>query len=527
MLVHLPSKRVVLNLSNPERVCQVIPSARKVEYKGHTLVAVPHRIDETRVLRNLGIRAPSPILHHYNWPGMFTPFLAQSETAGFLVLNPRAFVLNDLGTGKTLAALWAFDYLKSIGVAVKVLVTSPLSTLERVWADEVFRHFPHLNVSVLYGTKDRRLKMLDQEADVYLVNHHGLRVIEKELVAKGFDTIIVDEGAVFRNTSTELWKSLNRICQPSDRVWWMTGTPTPNSPTDAFAQCKIVCPERVPKYFGKFRESVMKQSGPFKWTPRESATQIVAEAMQPAVRFTRDQCVDLPPTIQMPRDAPMTPEQKKAYKDMLSKLTMEYEGDQVQAVNEAVKMSKLVQIACGVVYDASGAEVVLPNQPRIEVVKEIIEEAAAKVIVFVPYKSVLNYVADELTKQLYGPEHLVTEKLTGDGGKIGRISGDVSKGTRDRIFQAFQHGSMEVLVAQPAAMSHGLTLTAANVVCWYAPTTSNEVFEQANGRVTRPGQKHTTFIATISGSPVERKIYTRLQTKQGMQGALLETVKGE
>ena len=518
MLVHEPSKRLVLNLSDPARVMTVIPTARQFEFQGKSLVAIPHRIDEVRVLRNMGFSAtPGPIRHHYDWSGQYTPFHAQLETSEFLTMNPKAFVLNDMGTGKTLAALWAFDYLRSQGLVNKLLVISPLSTLERTWADEVFRHFPHLNVSVLYGTKDRRLKMLAQDADIYLINHHGIRVIEAELKARtDLDLVVVDEGAVFRNASTDLWKSLNRIVTGKPRLWWMTGTPTPNGPTDAWAQCRMVCPERVPKYFGKFRDSVMRQLGQFKWLPREGATSMVADAMQPAIRFSRDQCVDLPPAIYQTRTAPMSTEQTAAYKDMLSKLHMEYQGGAVQAVNEAVKVAKLTQIACGVVYGANGTEVVLPCKARIDAVLETVEEAATKVIVFVPFKAVLGYVAAELRAKL-------------GVGKVGVISGDVPKSMRDDIFASFQskQGGIEVLVAIPQAMSHGLTLTEASTIIWYAPTNSNETYEQANARITRPGQKHTQFIVHLEGSAVERKAYLRLQTKGKMQGMLLELVQEE
>jgi SNF2 family DNA or RNA helicase len=164
-----------------------------------------------------------------------------------------------------------------------------------------------------------------------------------------------------------------------------------------------------------------------------------------------------------------------------------------------------------VVYDGTGTEVSLPNDPRIDVVKEIIEEAAAKVIVFVPFKSVIPMVA---------------RALEAEGYTTAQISGETSKRNRDEIFRAFQHDKdPHVLVAQPAAMSHGLTLTAANVVCWYAPITSNDIFEQANARVVRPGQKHTTLIAMIEGTPVERRIYERLQSKQRLQGTLLDLVR--
>lgn len=513
MLIHLPSKRVVLNLSNPSRVCTVIPTARQFDYKGSRLVAVPHKLDEVRVLRNLGIRAPSPILHHYRWPGRFAPFYAQRETAQFLTLNPKAFVLNDMGTGKTLAALWAWDYLRSIGITRKLLVVAPLSTLERTWADEIFYNFSHLNAAVLHGTRKRRLDLLaDDSFDIYIVNHHGLKVIEEALLVRpDIDTVVLDELAVFRNTSTDLWKSAYKIVQNRPRVWGMTGTPTPNAPTDAFAQCRLIAPERVPRYFGKFRDSVMKAAGPFKWVARDGATALVHEAMRPAVRFTRDQCMDLPPVMYQTREVAFTPEQTKAYKEMLSKLHTEVGADQVQALNEAVKMSKLTQIACGVVYGVGGVEVVIPTKPRIDAVLEVVEQAASKVIVFVPFKAVLRYVVNELRM--------------GGAGRVELISGDVAKGDRDRIFKAFQDGHIDVLVAQPAAMSHGLTLTAANTICWYAPVTSHDTYQQANARVTRPGQKLAQFIVHIEGSKVERRIYERLRSKEALQGLLLETVK--
>jgi SNF2 family DNA or RNA helicase len=514
MLVHLPSKRLVLNLRNPERVSAFLPTAREFDYKGSKLLAVPHRLDEVRVLRNLGINAPSPIMHHYDWPTGYpdmSPFEAQRLTAQFLTLNPRAFVLNDMGTGKTLATLWAFDYLRKLGIANKALVLSPLSTLERTWGDEIFTHFPHLNAAVLHGDKAKRQKLLASDMfDVFILNHHGINVIERELIERGLDTLIVDEGAIFRNGSTKLWKTLNRLAAKFDRIWWLTGTPTPNAPTDAWAQCRIVSPGRVPRYQGAFRDSVMRQMGPFRFVPRETATEIVREAMQPAIRFTRDECVDLPPVMHQTVQVPLTPELTAAYKLMLTTLKLEVANGQITAANEAVKRSKLLQIGCGAVFANDGESRVLENKPRVEEVKRIIEAAHTKTIVFVPFKPVLAYVAGE---------------LEADGVQVGRISGDVPAQERARIFKRFQDGDLEVLVAQPGAMSHGLTLTAANTVVWYAPTDSNETYEQANARITRPGQKHTQFIVHIQGTPVEKLAYARLKTRQKMQGMLLEAVE--
>jgi SNF2 family DNA or RNA helicase len=512
MLVHTSTKKIVLNLRDPDRVTTVIPTAKKFMYKGHELVAVPHKIEETKMLRNLGFNAPGPIKHYYEWSGEYAPFAAQRETSEFLTLHSRAFCLNDMGTGKTLATLWAYDYLRSLGALHKALIISPLSTLDRTWGDEIFRHFPHLNFTVLYGTKERRVKLLKSEADIYLINHDGIKVIEKEINENpDIDLIVIDEIASFRNAGTARWRSLKKIIASRSRVWGLTGTPTPNAPTDAWAQCRLISPERVPGYFGQWKNAVMRQLSQFKWVAKESATEQVHDAMQPAIRFSRDDCVDLPPCIWQERHVPMTAEQKTAYTAMLGKLAMEYQGDAVVAANEAVKMQKLLQIACGVVYGDDRQHVYLPAMPRIEVVREVVEEAGTKVIVFVPFKGVLSYVATKLAEDF----------------TVESISGDTPKHERDRIFHAFQQlAEPRVLVAQPAAMSHGLTLTAASTVVWFAPVTSNEIYEQANARVTRPGQKHTQFVVNVEGSDVERRLYARLRDKQKLQGLLLDMVRG-
>jgi SNF2 family DNA or RNA helicase len=530
MIVSTAKRALVLNLRNPGRVTHVIPSARMFTFRGRNLVAVPHRLDEVRVLRNLGFAAPSPILHHYRWPGRHDPFYAQKMTSQFLTLHSRCFVLNDMGTGKTLSALWAFDYLRKIKRARRMLVIAPLSTLERTWADECFENFPGMRVAIVHGDKARRLKLLaDDGYDVWVINHHGISVVEQALIAKQFDIVVVDEGAIFRNSQTKLWKTLDRVVRNIGRIWWMTGTPMPNAPTDVWAQCRIVSPERVPRYFGKFRDMVMRAMGPFRWVPRPDAIETAHDAMQPAIRFTRDECVDLPPTMYVTREVPMTTEQTGAYKQMLSQLYMEYKGGQVTAVNEAVKLSKLLQIACGVVYGKGGHEVVLPNAPRINEVVRIIEEAHTKTIVFVPYKSVLRYVAQELSRILdpIGTVTLTLQTASWMSPRIGMISGDVSATERARIFHAFQKGDIDVLVAQPDAMSHGLTLTAANTIVWYGPTLRNETYQQANARIIRPGQNHSQFIINLESSAVERGAFKRLNNRQKMQGLFLEAVEAE
>jgi SNF2 family DNA or RNA helicase len=513
MYVSTSTRKVVLNLSNPARVTTVVPTAKVFQYKGRDLVAVPHRQDEMRVLKNLGIAAPAPILSYYDWPGRYKPFAAQRDTAQFLTMNPRSFCLNDMGTGKTISVLWAYDYLRSVGQVRKMLVVSPLSTLETTWANEIFQHFPHLTAAVLHGSKDRRLRLLaSDDYDIYIINHHGLKTINDELRdRKDIDVVVVDEGAAFRNASTILWKSLSKLAKDRPWVWWLTGTPTPNDARDAWAQCRIIAPERVPQYMSGWQALTMVQKGTYQWVERKEATQIVADAMQPSIRYSRDQCVDLPPCVYVDRQVSLSPTQDAAYKTMMSKLVADHADGQITAVNEAVKLQKLVQICCGVAYGADGNHIKIEAPERIALVKEIIEQSGSKVIIYVPFTGVLEYVAEELRKDY----------------EVGVIAGSVSKSQRDEVFKAFQHGAnMRVLVAQPAAMSHGLTLTAASTIIWYAPITSNETKEQADARITRPGQKHSQLIVHISGSSAERRIYARVRNKQTGQGLLLEILKG-
>lgn len=519
MLVYPDKRALVVRPRDPQQILTLIPTAKPLKVQGKDFVALPHKLDETRVLKNIGMRPPSPIRYYYKWSGQYKPFKAQLETAEFLTLNPRAYVLNEMGTGKTMAVLWAYDYLRSIGVVHKMLVVCPLSTMERTWADEVFRHFPHLEVRVLYGSRQRRLALLRQEADIYVINHDGLQIIMDELATRSdIDVIVPDEIAqAARNAQTDRWKFLNTVINKqlggTRLCWGVTGTPTPNAPTDAWAQCRLVTPSTVPIYFNRFKDSVMKQINQFVWIPRPGAMEHVYSVMQPSIRFSRAECMDLPPCVFQTREVALSKEQAEAYRDMMVQLKFEAANGEVLAVNEAIKASKLVQIACGAAYDDSKNIVTLDASPRLKVVKEIIEEATGKVIVFVPFIASVHYVADYLLKE---------------GFTVERIYGDVSKQERDRIFAAFQKtDEPRVLVAQPAAMSHGLTLTAANTIVWYAPIFSNDIYDQACARITRPGQTMAQLIVNIEGSPIERATYDRLRKKQKMQGILLSLVEDD
>lgn len=509
-------KSLLLHVRDVGRLTTVIPHAIVMPTHNNTfLVEVPHRVDEVKVLRNLQIAAPSPILHYYNWPGNLKPFTAQLSTAEMLTLNARAFVLNEMGTGKTMATLWALDYLMSIGAVRRALIVSPVSTLERVWADEIFWNLPHRSSITLYGTKAKRLEALAEPRDFYIINHDGVGVILDALKqASDIDAVVVDELAVYRNRRTSRWKNLQTVAIGKKYLWGLTGLPTPNAPTDAYGQIMLVNPSRFGRSFGAFRDMVMRQVSMFKWIPRDTASDVVYNLMQPSIRFRRDECLDLPPMMTETRTALLSNEQAVVYRKMVQDLKVEFSKGAIKAVNEGVKLSKLLQIALGTVYGVDGNPIRLDASPRLAVLQEILEEAPAKVIVFVPFVHVL---AD------------VVRALNAWGYSNAQVHGDVPPSVRDHIFSHFQNAiDPRVLVAHPQCMSHGLTLTQANVIVWYGPVWSNDIYEQANARIMRAGQRRNQLILHIAATPTEEQMVRRLKNKQTMQSILLDMFeKGE
>lgn len=516
MLVIKDKRALVMKLNDPDRVMSVIPTARKTIFQGVTLIAVPHRMDEVRVLRNLGIHAPSPINYHYNWPGRFKPYEHQQQTASFLTLHNKALVLNEIGTGKTQSALWAADYLMTLGLVKKVLIISPLSTLERVWGDGIFMDLIHRRSVTLHGTAERRTRMLKTDADFYIINHDGLGIISPH-IKDMFDLVIVDEAAVLRNPSTQRFKLLRRFMKenPSTRLWLMTGTPTPNDPTDAWALANLIGSPFLTTTFSAFRDQVMMRIGQWKYLPRPDSANTVRHVLQPSVRFTRDECFDLPDTIIQTRKVPLTAEQDKHYKQMWKSLVVDIIRNKVSlgsisAANEAVKIQKLIQIACGVAYGDDGQSIEIDASPRVQAVKEVIDEAGGKIIVFVPLTGALKMLERELGKDY----------------TVGVVNGAVSATKRNEIFHDFQNSeNPRVLIAHPATMAHGLTLTSASTIIWYGPINSNEQYTQANGRIERIGKRQVSNVVHIEGTEIEHRAYKRLHDKQSLQGLLLDLIK--
>jgi len=454
-------------------------------------------------------------LSEYQWPRPpgFQPFEHQKSTAEFLISNRKAFCFNEQGTGKTASVIWAVDYLMNLGVVKRVLVVCPLSIMKSAWQADLFKFALHRTVSVAYGSAKKRKEILNAGAEFVIVNFDGVSILKNEIIRGGFDLIVIDEASAYKNPRTVRWKDMREVCRIVKGLWMLTGTPAAQSPVDAYGLAKLINPKGVAPFFGQFRDQVMIKITDYRWVPRPEAKAIVRNVLQPAIRFEKKDCLDLPSVTFMDRDAPMTAQQRKYYKTLAKQMLIEAAGEDISAVNAAVKVSKLLQIACGSVYTDTGEVIDFDASERLNVVQEVVDECSNKVLIFVPFSHSIEMVRRHLTK---------------NGVSCEVINGDVNVNKRAEIVQLFQTSTdPKVLIIQPQAASHGLTLTAADTIIWYAPCTSVETYLQANARIDRPGQVNPMTVVHIKGSPVEARMYSMLRNNIRNHNEIIDLYRQE
>lgn len=514
MYLHPGTETIALKVKDPLHIRELLPKSRFISHPKYN-VQVKHTIESTKVLRNIGYDVPAPIQSTYSWPGKYKPFAHQRVMADFLTMHRRCFNLSEMGTGKTASALWAADWLIETKRVKKVVILSPISTMDRVWAHDIFDVLMHRRCVIVHGTREQREKAWSSKADFYIVNHDGVTIPWlQQAIARdpNVNLVIMDEGSMFRNGSTKKFKMLEKMLRPDMRLWWLTGTPCPNAPTDAWAQAKLINDAKVPKYFGHFQRLTMIKVTQYKWEAKKDAYKTAYDVMQPAVRFKKADCIDLPPMTFQDRQCQLSPEQTKAFNDMRKQMVAEAKTTTITAVNAADRIGKLRQILCGSIKDpTTGKYITLPHKPRFDVLKECIEAASAKVIVVVPFKGILMDLCAEIEKA---------------GHSVGMLNGDVSPKVRDTIIRLFKETpDPHVLACHPKVMAHGLNLTEADMLIFYGPIYSNDEFQQVVERFNRTGQKNKMTVVRMAAHPLEWSIYKLVDNRKAGQDSILELYK--
>ena len=492
----IDNKALVLRLRNPSPVLAAVPDSKLID---DNTVAVRWGVPQVQALRDLNIAAPSPIERRYSWPGKHKPMAHQRETAAFLTMHKRCFCFSDPGTGKTASAIWAADYLMTQRLIKRVLVICPVSIMDSAWRADLFTFAMHRKVDVAYGSATKRKKVIASDAEFVIINFDGVKIVNDDLRAGGFDLVIVDECSSYQNAQTARWKALNKLIGPDTWLWMMTGTPAAQGPDNAYGLAKLVNPKSVPRFFNSFRDQVLYKITNFKWGVRDTAAETVHRVLQPAIRHSKQDCLDLPDLMYVERRVEMTPQQKRFYDKMRKDKLMEAAGEQVTAGTAAVAMTKLLQLSSGSVITDEANALVFDISSRYRVLMEVLAETPNKVLVFVPFRNSIELLADALQRDSVNCEI---------------ISGSVPVSRRTEIFHDFQtKPDPRALIIQPQAAAHGVTLTAADTVVWWGPTPSLEIYEQANARIHRKGQANKCTIVKLVGSPVEKHVYDLLDSK--------------
>lgn len=517
MFVHRPSRSVILNITDPFALRSMLPGhTRALGDAEEGNIAVKINSDTIRILKNLGIDVPHPINLFYDWPGKCDPFNHQRIMAQMLIDNIRCFNISEMGTGKTYAALWAADYLMKLGLVRRALVIAPLSTIETVWAQDIFDIVMHRSSAIVHGSKLKREKALNQDVDFYITNHNG---IEQPEVARcvrrrtDIDLVILDEADFFTNHDTDKYKYLDWVLEKKPRFWMMTGTPTPNEPADAWALARLMNKDSVSRYKGNFKRETMVEVSKFKWVPRRGHEHIVFKALQPAVRFLKKDCLSLPPQSTIAIQAPLTPQQIAAYKQMKEDLILTHNaqlqiGVTITAQNAADQITKLRQILLGSIKNPkTGVYETIPHAPRTRELIHQIKQAQAKVIVIFPFKGIIREMDKELTAAGYS---------------CAIINGDVGPGRRRQIITDFKKKKdPHLLLCHTSVMSHGLNLTEADFTIFYGPIFSNRAYRQVIERNNRTGQTLPMTVVRMGGHPLEWSIYRTLDGRGSAQEKVL------
>ena len=473
--------------------------------------------DGTKLPWMLGYKYPAP-------PGI-KPYPQQAETAEFMLSNHRAWILNEMRSGKTLSTIWAMDRMFSMQIIKKVLILSPLSIMRPVWQRELFGVMPQKSVYIADDSIEDAVNNLTyMHQDIVIMNHDKLRHCDELLDKWDPCLIVADEAGAFRAFDSSRVNSLKYLtldtAQTSHRTRRrflpLTATPCPQSPLDLWSLAQIVNPSVLPATYTTFRDKVMHKikgkKGQVFYKPKPNIEPYVQSCLEPAIRIRTGDCIALPDRIDTTRHVVYTDLQKRQLKQMLQDnrtlISDVVSGNtqNVTAANAAVAMGKYLQICGGVVLH-NGAPKIAGALNRVNEIKSVVNELgpSEKVIVMCSYTNIQGYLSQQLDKS-------AITNITMNGSFSGKQRAD--------IVDKFQSPSgPRVIILHPTVGKWGLNLSAANTTIWYLPVYSADEFIQGNARMVsaKSDAKQKTGVIKLSGSPVEDMLYQRIADRASFQ----------
>lgn len=449
----------------------------------------------------------------------FSPHEYQQFAIDFILKNPVAALLLDMGLGKTVTTLTAINELLFNRFEVhKVLVVAPLRVARNTWSAEIDKwdHLQNLRYSIVVGTEQERKAALQAAADIYIINRENVEwLVEKSGVALNLDMLVIDELSSFKNHSTKRFKALMKMRPMFKRVVGLTGTPSSNGLMDLFAEFKLLdMGERLGRFIGQYRNAYFqpdKRNGAiiYSYKPLPFAEKRIYEKISDiTISMKSTDYLKMPQLISSEYTVRLSEDERKKYEQMKAELVLQTSDGEITAANAAALSNKLCQMANGAIYDDDG-DIIEIHQQKLDALEDIIESANGEpLLVSYWFKHDYERICNRLQKL-----HIPFSKLD-----------------TDESIRRWNNGEIPVALIHPASAGHGLNLqSGGNTIVWFGLTWSLELYQQTNARLWRQGQTENTVVVQhiVAKGTIDEQILTALRKKDGTQAALIAAVKAE
>ena len=394
-----------------------------------------------------------------------------------------------------------------------VLVIAPKRVAEDTWTTEAGKwdHLQDLKISRLIGSREKRLAALQEPADVFVVNRENVEWLV-DLYRKDwpFDMVVVDELSSFKSSTAKRFRALRSVRPMIRRFVGLTGTPTPNSLMDLWPQMYLIDQgERLGKTITGYRQRYFlpgKTNGyvVYSYEPKQGTPEKIRELISDiCISMKAEDYLKMPDLTVNDIQITLNDRELNLYQTMEREQLLEIDEDEITALSVAAVYNKLLQMANGGVYTNTG-DVLEIHRRKLEALEEIVDTANGQpVLVFYTFRHDFGRLMTYFRK--HNPRTLKSQQDIKD----------------------WNEGKIGMLLAQPASMGHGLNLQAGgHIIVWYGLNWSLELYQQANARLYRQGQKNGVIIhRLIAKGTVDEEVAKRLEKKDSAQEDLLEALK--
>lgn len=443
-------------------------------------------------------------------PSLLHPY--QRRAIKFILAHPFCGLFLEMGLGKTISTLSALRVLIDRGQARRVLLIAPKRVAQKTWTNEVeqWSHVCTLRLSLVLGSKKEREEALATDADIYVINRENVVWLFDHLKGRcPFDTLVIDELSSFKAYNTKRFKALKKVRPQFKRVIGLTGTPSPNSLLDLWAQLYLIDGgERLGQYITHYRSQYFipgRGSGHvvYEWILRPGAEEEIQRRISDICMSMRaEDYLDLPPVQYVRVPVGLTPKERKEYRSFQrEQVAIFSDGTTITAQSAGVLIGKLQQWTSGALYreDHTTIETTRAKEERLQEMMEGLD--GTPVLIAYHYRFEL-----ERLRALFPTARTIDEP---------------------GVFDAWNRGEVPILLGHPASMGHGLNLQrGGHVIIWYTLTWSLELYQQMNARLARQGQTApVTIYHLIAEGTVDERAMKVLEGKATTQDALMEVLR--